>query len=295
MNPFKGSRPYDVDKDGVVIDPRRYQAEWDQYLRRCFDGNFRTILKMDVLERYLDGGYIDVHTDYLYLGVLEKYVPLLYYAIASHATLPVLCALLDRGADTQSWMEKLMDGGAEMSWVSPMSLAIRVGNHVAIGELLNRGVDPLAPCWKCTFTSGGGSTKLRDRPRKTLDALRYAVDMSQPDSVAMLLRHHRLPTSALAPHIGYLQDALRQQPLSPSRWTFKSSLHAFTTANDTYARFEAAECVLLITCKGMRGAWRDVGPMIARGIVAGWADDTWYWEEEEEEERREPVSKKIKL
>ena len=277
------------DSDGNPVDPREHQEGWDTHVRGLLNAADFSIVRLNELEWYVDEGYIDVKNDTLYSYIFECEIPLLCIVIESHAPLPMVMALLDRGADINAWTERPMPGEDELSWITPMSVAIRVGNEYVVQELLDQGVDPLSPtCWKCTITTSKDDVKLHDRPRKTMDAIRYAIDMGQFRCLGLLVRHHRLNPSSLAPYIGYVVSKMKNPP-EPSRKTFGQSLSILHEVRLVYTRLDATECSLWTMKYAIqRLGWRDVSEIVARHIFAE------VREEEDGDEGKEPVSKKIK-
>jgi hypothetical protein len=286
------------DNDGNPVDPREEQEGWDTHVRGLLNAADFNIVRLGELEYYIDEGYIDINNDTLYSYIFDCEIPLLCIAIESHAPLPILYALLDRGADINSQTERRINtdghGDYDLSWFTPMSVAIRKGNVSAVEALLDYGVDPLEhTCWKCSVTLSSDASnqiKPRDRPREIRDAVRYAIDMGQPQCVSALVRYRRVPPHKLDPHIGYLKLALSRIPL-PSRATFSESLEIVEEARTLYTHLDAAECSLWTMKYAIRRhAWRDLGPVVARHILA----DVVAVEEEGDDEK-EPVSKKIKV
>lgn len=295
---MKGWRPYDYDSDGDPDDPREDQNAWDAHVRSLLQGKNHDSLES--VEDYIDEGYIDVKNDTLYSNIFECEIPLLCVAIELNAPLRVMNALLDRGARIDVKTERRAtsieaNGDYELQWITPMSVAIRQCNPVAVKVLLDRGVNPLMPtCWTSTFTLSDDQPRSEphDRPRRTVDALRYAVDMGIPSGlVSFILRHHRLSPSSLDPHIEYLESVIRTHvPLEPSRAALPEYLQMIREARTLYARLDTAECSLWTMKYAIRQAWRDLGPVIARHILA----DVVVEKEEGDESEKESVSKKLK-
>jgi hypothetical protein len=285
--------------DDAPFDPRENQEGWDAHVRNLLDVSDYDIRRYGLgeLEHYLGSGYIDIENDTLYSSIHECELPLLCVAIELRAPLEVVSLLLDRGARIDTQTERCINvddatGDCDLALITPMSIAIYHGIVEIVEVLLNRGVDSLTPtCWKCTMALSKDEllrTKPHDRPWRTFDAVRYAIDMGRPVCVSALVRHRRLSPHKLDLHIGYIRSELACPPTT-SRATFAESLEIIEEARTLYARLDAAECALWVMTYAMRrrGTWRYLGPVVARHILADVV-------EADEEEGKESVSKKLK-